>query len=57
MTSEYLTTALHRSAVPAARSWLIDHEPAPHEEPAPGSPLDIGQEIGRKAHLLFSGGG
>jgi hypothetical protein len=26
------------------------------EEPAPGSPLDTGQEIGRKAHLLFPGG-
>jgi hypothetical protein len=26
-----------------------------YEEPAPGSPIDIGQEIGRKAHLLFPG--
>jgi hypothetical protein len=31
----------------------MDHEPAPYEEPAPGSLLDIGREIGRKAHLLF----
>jgi hypothetical protein len=32
------------------------HEPPPHEEPAPGTPLAIGWEIGRKAHLLFPGG-
>ncbi len=28
----------------------------PYEEAAPGSPIDIGQEIGQKAHLLFPGG-
>ena len=38
------------------RLWLLDHEPLPYEEPAPGSPLDMGQEIGRKAHLLFPDG-
>ena len=38
------------------RLWLQVHEPLPYEEPAPGSPMDIGQEIGRKAHLLFPGG-
>ena len=38
------------------RLWLLVHEPPPYEAPAPGSPLDIGQEIGRKAHLLFPGG-
>jgi hypothetical protein len=38
------------------RLWLLVHEPRPYEEPAPGTPLDIGQEIGRKAHLLFPGG-
>jgi hypothetical protein len=38
------------------RLWLLVHEPPPYEEPAPGSPLDIGQDIGRKAHLLFPGG-
>jgi hypothetical protein len=38
------------------RLWLLVHEPPPYEEPAPGTPLDIGQEIGRKAHLLFPGG-
>jgi hypothetical protein len=38
------------------RLWLRVHEPLPYEEPALGTPLDIGQEIGRKAHLLFPGG-
>jgi hypothetical protein len=38
------------------RLWLLVHEPLPYEEPPPGSPLDFGQEIGRRAHLLFSGG-
>ena len=38
------------------RLWLLVHDPMPYEEPAPGSLLDIGQEIGRKAHLLFPGG-
>jgi Domain of unknown function(DUF2779) len=38
------------------RLWLLVHEALPHEEPAPGSPMDIGQEVGLKAHLLFPGG-
>jgi hypothetical protein len=38
------------------RLWLLVHEPPAYEEPAPGSPLDIGQEIGRRARLLFPGG-
>jgi hypothetical protein len=38
------------------RLWLLVHDPAAYEEPAPGSPMDIGQDIGRKARLLFSGG-
>jgi len=38
------------------RLWLRVHDPMPYEEAAPGSPFDIGQQIGRKAHLLFPGG-
>jgi hypothetical protein len=57
MTSEHLTKSRYTAGLQCLRRlWLIDHEPASHEEPAPGSPLDIGQEIGRKAHLLFPGG-
>ena len=39
------------------RLWLVVHEPLPYEEALPGSPLDMGQEIGIKAHLLFPGRG
>ena len=35
---------------------LVVHEPMPYEEPASGSPMDIGQTIGRRARLLFPGG-
>jgi hypothetical protein len=38
------------------RLWLLVHEPSPYEEPAPGSPLAIGLDIGRAAQLLFTGG-
>jgi hypothetical protein len=38
------------------RLWLLVHEPRQYEEPVPGSPIDIGQEIGRTSHLLFPGG-
>jgi hypothetical protein len=57
MTSGHLTKSRYTAGLQCLRRlWLIDHEPAPHKEPAPGSPLDLGQEIGRKAHLLFPGG-
>jgi hypothetical protein len=32
------------------------NEPQPYEPPVPGSPMDVGQEIGRKGRLLFPGG-
>jgi hypothetical protein len=32
------------------------HESPPCEEPATGTPPDIGRENGRKVHLLFPGG-
>jgi hypothetical protein len=38
------------------RLWLLVNEPQLYEEPPPGSPMDIGKEIGRKAHMLFPGG-
>lgn len=38
------------------RLWLLVNEPPEYEEPPPGSPLDIGYEIGLKSHLLFPGG-
>ncbi len=40
----------------ARRLWLETNEPENYAAPSPGSPLEIGQEIGRKARLLFPGG-
>jgi hypothetical protein len=55
--STYLTKSRYMAGLQCPRRlWLRVHEPLPYEEPAPGSPLDVGQEIGRKAHLLFPGG-
>jgi hypothetical protein len=57
MTSQHLSKSRYIAGLQCLRRlWLIDHEPAPYEEPAPGSPMDIGGQIGRKAHLLFPGG-
>jgi len=57
VTSWHLTKSRYIAGLQCLRRlWLVDHKPAPYEEPAPGSPLDIGREIGRKAHLLFPGG-
>ena len=38
------------------RLWLIVNEPLPYEPRPPGSLVEIGEEIGRKARLLFPGG-
>jgi hypothetical protein len=38
------------------RLWLRVNEPQPYEQALPGSPMDTGSEVGRKAHLLFPGG-
>jgi hypothetical protein len=57
MTSQHLTKSRYIAGLQCLRRlWLIDHEPAPYEEPAAGSPLDIERQIGHKAHLLFPGG-
>ncbi len=57
MASQHLTKSRYIAGLQCLRRlWLVLHEPAPYEDPAPGSPMDIGQEIGAKAHLLFPGG-
>ena len=57
MASQHLTKSRYIAGLQCPRRlWLLVHEPPPYEEPAPGSPMDVGQEIGRKAHLLFPGG-
>jgi hypothetical protein len=57
MAGQHLTKSRYMAGLQCLRRlWLLVHDPLPYEEPAPGSPLEVGQEIGRKAHLLFPGG-
>jgi hypothetical protein len=57
LASQHLTKSRYIAGLQCPRRlWLVVHEPAPYEDPAPGSPMDIGQEIGTNAHLLFPGG-
>jgi len=57
MASRHLTKSRYIAGLQCPRRlWLVVHEPLPYKDPDPGSPADIGQEIGRKAHLLFPGG-
>jgi hypothetical protein len=57
VTSQHLTKSRYVAGLQCLRRlWLLVNEPQPHEEPPPGSPMDIGRQIGRKAHLLFAGG-
>ena len=57
MTSPHLTKSRYIAGLQCLRRlWLRVNEPQPYEEPLSGSPMDIGGEIGRKAHLLFPGG-
>ena len=57
MIGPYLTKSRYLAGLQCSRRlWLIVNEPQPYEPPVPGSPLDVGQDIGRKAHLLFPGG-
>jgi hypothetical protein len=57
MASQHLTKSRYMAGLQCPRRlWLVVHDPLPYEEPAPGSPLDMGQVIGTKAHLLFPGG-
>jgi hypothetical protein len=57
MASQHLTKSRYIAGLQCPRRlWLLVHEPRPYEAPAPGSLMDIGQEVGQKAHLLFPGG-
>ena len=57
MTSPHLTKSRYIAGLQCLRRlWLRVNEPQPYEEALSGSPMDIGGEIGRKAHLLFPGG-
>jgi hypothetical protein len=55
--STHLTKSRYMAGLQCPRRlWLLVHEPPHYEEPAPGSPLAIGLDIGREAHLLFGRG-
>ena len=57
MAGQHLTKSRYMAGLQCTRRlWLLVHEPAAYEDPAPGSPLDAGHQTGRKAHLLFPGG-
>ena len=57
MANQHLTKSRYIAGLQCLRRlWLVVNEPQPYEEPPPGSPIGVGQEIGRKAHLLFPGG-
>jgi hypothetical protein len=57
LASPHLTKSRYIAGLQCPRRlWLLVHEPLPYEGPAPGSRMDIGQEVGQKAHLLFPGG-
>jgi len=55
--ANYLTKSRYLAGLQCQRRlWLLDRLPREEAEPAPGSPLQVGIEIGRKARLLFPGG-
>jgi hypothetical protein len=57
LTSLHLTKSRYIAGLQCLRRlWLRVNEPQPYEEALPGSPMDTGSEVGRKAHLLFPGG-
>jgi hypothetical protein len=57
MSTQYLTKSRYIAGLQCHRRlWLLVNEPPPYEAPEPGSTFDMGNEIGRKAHLLFPGG-
>jgi hypothetical protein len=53
LTSQHLTKSRYIAGLQCLRRlWMMVNQPQPYEEAPPGSPVDIGREIGRKAHLL-----
>ena len=57
MTSLHLTKSRYLAGLQCGRRlWLQVSELQPYEPLVPGSPMDVGQEIGRKGRLLFPGG-
>jgi len=50
LASQHLTKSRYIAGLQCPRRlWLLVHDPVPYEDPEPGSPMNIGQEIGRNA--------
>lgn len=57
MAGQHLTKSRYIAGLQCPRRlWLLVNDPPGYDDPPDGSPAEIGQEIGRKAHLLFPGG-
>ena len=53
----HLTKSRYISGLRCSRKlWLDVKDPGPFSEAAPGSALDIGNQVGKGAHFLFPGG-
>jgi hypothetical protein len=54
---QYLTKSRYVTGLQCSlRLWLNVHDHSEWEEPEPGSPQDVGIEVGRMARSLFPGG-
>ncbi len=57
MVNHHLTKSRYMAGIQCLRRlWILVHEPRDYDEPPACSPLNVGQEIGQRAHLLFPGG-
>ncbi|MDA8232388.1 MAG: DUF2779 domain-containing protein [Magnetospirillum sp.] len=57
MTGRHLTKSRYLAGLQCLRRlWRLVNDPPDYEDPPAGSPAEAGQEVGRKAHLLFPGG-
>ncbi len=57
MVGQHLTKSRYIAGLQCPRRlWSLVHDPLPYEAPAPASPMNVGQEVGQKARLLFPGG-
>ena len=57
MAIAYLTKSRYLAGLQCSRRlWRLAYDPHPYEPPAPGSIMDVGEQVGLKARLLFPGG-
>jgi len=57
MAIPYLTKSRYLAGLQCSRRlWRLAYDTHPYEPPAPGRSLDVGEQVGLKARLLFPGG-